>query len=43
MNKFFSDEAWQDLMEWYQDRLIYRIEGETIYIAACKNHYKDKD
>ena len=86
MNKLFSDEAWNDLMEWWRtdrktikriadllkdiernghegigkpeplrhellgywsrrinekDRLIYRLDNETIYIAACKSHYGD--
>ncbi len=84
MNKQFSDNAWQDLMDWQRedrkivkknaellcdiernghegkgkpeplryelsgwwsrritekDRLIYRFDETTIYIAACKGHY----
>ena len=84
MNKQFSDNAWQDLMNWQRedrkivkkiaemlcdiernghegkgkpeplhyelsgwwsrritekDRLIYRFDETTIYIAACKGHY----
>jgi toxin YoeB len=23
-------------------RLIYRIDGDSVYIAKCKNHYGDK-
>ncbi len=25
-----------------EHRLIYKVEKETIYIASCKYHYKDK-
>lgn len=25
-----------------KDRLIYRFDDTTIYIAACKGHYEDK-
>ena len=84
MNKQFSDNAWQDFMDWQRedrkivkkiaellcdiernghkgkgkpeplryelsgwwsrritekDRLIYRFDETTIYIAACKGHY----
>ena len=84
MNKQFSDNAWQDFMDWQRedrkivkkiaellcdiernghegkgkpeplryelsgwwsrritekDRLIYRFDEITIYIAACKGHY----
>lgn len=84
MNKMFSDNAWQDFLEWMRedrkiakkiavllsdierngndglgkpealkgnlsgywsrritekDRLIYRFDKTTIYIAACKGHY----
>lgn len=84
MNKLFSDNGWNDFLEWIQedkktakkiiellkdierngnfgkgkpeplkhslsgywsrritdkDRLIYRIEKDKIYIAACKGHY----
>lgn len=84
MNKQFSDNAWQDFMDWQRedrkivkkiaellcdiernghegkgkpeplryelsgwwsrritekDRLIYRFDETTLYIAACKGHY----
>ena len=25
-----------------KDRLVYHIEGDRIYIAACRGHYDDK-
>ena len=25
-----------------EDRLVYRIDGESIIIVACRNHYDDK-
>lgn len=36
MNKIWQDEAWEDYI------IVYRIVNNTIEIAQCGSHYRDK-